>query len=251
MRFARTGEARLPLHPVFTQFEDPEYNRRLASVTAHSTSATSIAGKCYEITLAADRREYNANSQMYVVFFGDAIPNANVSTLKLERVDSGGIKRLINVVTTMKLGELMAFDLGKLAEERGLSFTTGDTLLLTLTLSDKALTDQTAIKFIELSQGAQIVARPVVPTPGAGYALLRKMRLETDVVECARFAWAPQASRIELVNPDDLTGEVVRRRAVFQWQATARAERPNVFEVQKITFSGSTHFPGLISDSEK
>jgi DNA invertase Pin-like site-specific DNA recombinase len=35
----------------------------------------------------------------------------------------------------------------------------------------------------------------------------------------------PAASRMELVNPDDLLGETVRRRAVFEWLDTNRAGR--------------------------
>lgn len=246
LRLARADEARLPLRPTFTQFEDPEYNRRLASVTARSTAATSVGDKRYEVTLSADRREYNANSQMFVVFFGDTIPTVTSNSLKLERVDSNGVKRSLLTLNNVAQSELISFDLGKLAEERGFAFSTGDTLLMTLTLKNASG------PIVELSLGVQIVARPVVPTPGAGYALLRRMKLASgDVVECARFAWAPQASRIELINPDDLTGEIVRRRAVFQWQATARTERPNAFEVQKLTFSGSTHFPALVLDSGK
>ncbi len=239
LRLARAGETALPLRPAFVQFEDPEYNRRLASATARSVTSVSIKEKRHEVTLAADRREYNANSQMFVVFFGDAPADPTVHTLKLERVDAGGVKRELLTLgekDKLKFGELIPFDLGKLTEQRGFAFIPGDTLLLTLTISNKSLGNE----IVRLSLGVQIVARPVVPTPGAGYAMLLKT---AAAVECARFAWAPQAGRIELVNPDDLTGEIVRRRAVFQWQTPTRAERSKPIEIQKLTFSGSTHFP--------
>lgn len=242
LRFARTDQLALPLRPVFAQFEDPEYNRRLASLTARASRTVTRNNQRYEITLAADRREYNANSQMFVVFFGDAIPNANVSTLKLEQVDSGGVKRLVVMTSAMKLNELLTLDLGKLAEDRSLAFASSDTLLLTLTLSDKPIADQTAIRFVEFSLGVQIVARPVVPAPEAGYALLRR---QGDAVECVRFAWAPQSTRIELLNPDDLTKEIVRRRAVFQWTDSARTNRESRYALQKITHAGATHFPAV------
>jgi hypothetical protein len=63
--------------------------------------------------------------------------------------------------------------------------------------------------------------------------------------QCARFAWAPDATRIELVNPDDLTGQIVRRRAYFLWMDTIRnlGKRTPKYAIQKITASGSTHFP--------
>jgi hypothetical protein len=48
---------------------------------------------------------------------------------------------------------------------------------------------------------------------------------------------------VELVNADDLKGETVRRRAVFQWQDVARPGTVTGYAVQKIAHSGSTHVP--------
>ena len=93
-----------------------------------------------------------------------------------------------------------------------------------------------------------IIEQPVTPSPQAGYALLRANTL-TDGdntrhwVECARFAWTPEATRVEMVCAEDLRAEIVRRRAIFQWRDTARPNRAVCQAIQKITLMGSTHFP--------
>lgn len=61
-------------------------------------------------------------------------------------------------------------------------------------------------------------------------------------VGCVRFAWGPPAARIELTNPDDLTKEVVRRRAVFHWIDVGRAGRAERYALQKLTHTSPTHF---------
>ena len=88
----------------------------------------------------------------------------------------------------------------------------------------------------------RIVADPVIPVPEAGYALLRRQIQNGQLqVECARFAWGPNASRIELVDANDLRREVVRRRAVFQWQDATRPNTVLGYAIQKLTMGGSTH----------
>ena len=67
-----------------------------------------------------------------------------------------------------------------------------------------------------------IVAKPVIPVPEAGYALLRKN--PDSLVECVRFAFSPAASQIELVDPNDLHRQTVRRRAKFLWRDTLRVK---------------------------
>jgi hypothetical protein len=48
---------------------------------------------------------------------------------------------------------------------------------------------------------------------------------------------------LELVCAEDLRTEVVRRRAVFQWNDSVRLETLKGYAIQKITQTGSTHFP--------
>ena len=93
----------------------------------------------------------------------------------------------------------------------------------------------------------EVVADPVAPTPEAAFALLRRVAAG-PAVECVRFAWSPQAARVELVNPDDLLKPVVRRRAAFRWLDILRARRTASYAVQKVAATGSTLVPVLVSE---
>jgi hypothetical protein len=102
-----------------------------------------------------------------------------------------------------------------------------------------------------------MVAAPVIPVPQAAYGLLRGIIQSAAPepiahplsVQCVRFAWAPAATRIELISATDLRTGLVRRRAVFQWNDTTRpilsSEQHYGYAVQKITQTGSTHLPTL------
>ena len=75
---------------------------------------------------------------------------------------------------------------------------------------------------------------------------------DSMVVQCRKFAWSPNPQRIELVNEEDLKRDIVRRRAVFQWVDSVAVSATDTFSkydwsyaIQKITPSGSTHFPWL------
>jgi hypothetical protein len=85
-----------------------------------------------------------------------------------------------------------------------------------------------------------ITDQPVTPPPQSGYALLRS-DAASGAVSCVRFAWSPEAARIDLVNPGDLRTEIVRRRAVFRWTDVVRPFSTNAtYAVQKLTAGGST-----------
>jgi outer membrane protein OmpA-like peptidoglycan-associated protein len=233
LRLERAERPPLPLQPRFIQFEDPEYNRRLASMTSRQTRPypdRTSAGNSYEITLAADRREYNPTSQLFITCFGKLPETVQSGQLELTLLNTNGQKRTA-AQRALKLKELAGYELGGLTPQAQL----GDVLLVSLTMPGLEQA---------LSLRLDIVAKPVLPTPEAGYALLRRAEsAEGLVVECARFAWAPAASRIELVNPDDLQQEIVRRRAVFHWLDAVRPITSPKHEIQKITFSGSTYIP--------
>jgi hypothetical protein len=145
-------------------------------------------------------------------------------------------------------------------KEDGLAvkFNNGDTLKMSMTLRKPNAGSET------LSLMVDIVEEPVIPVPEAAYALLRWQKVlvsgdlmdeqvQGDVmdpqVQCVRFAWGPAASRIELVCADDLRTGLVRRRAVFQWRDAVRppaqGRDPIQYAVQKITQTGSTHFPSF------
>ncbi len=87
--------------------------------------------------------------------------------------------------------------------------------------------------------------------PAAAYALLRRtlpaggMGDTDDGVAAPRFAWSPKPLRIELTNPDDLKGPIVRRRALFRWQDTVRTGSAPQYAIQKTTTAGETHIPAI------
>ena len=99
-------------------------------------------------------------------------------------------------------------------------------------------------RLVEISLKLAIVRESVTPVTSSAYGLLRWQEGTIgSAVECVRFAWGPEASRIELVNPEDLRTEIVRRRAVFQWTDTIRPGTVQGYAIQKIAPNGSTHFP--------
>jgi hypothetical protein len=114
-------------------------------------------------------------------------------------------------------------------------------LLETLTVSPGT---RGVLERADIVLSVNVASEPVTPAPQAAYAVLRRQVIDGRAqVECVRFAWSPRASRVELVCPDDLRTQVVRRRAVFQWTDTARSGTATGYAVQGITRTGSTHFP--------
>jgi hypothetical protein len=118
------------------------------------------------------------------------------------------------------------------------SFTPGERLRLVLHV------DSGPVKPTVAQLDITIVAAPVIPATEAAYALLRRQVAgDRTYVECVRFAWGPDAQRVELVNPADLRTEVVRRRAVFQLVDSTRPDREEAYTIQKLSQTGSTHIP--------
>jgi hypothetical protein len=239
LRVSLSQNNRPPLEPVFVQFEDPEYNRRLASQTAHvSRSLPPIKQVASSVTLATDRREYNPTSELIWILFGDKWPFPLTTKLRLRRLKPTGEKPLIFEKAMEFKGDQMVMnklDQIRLADLKDAQLLAGDTVLLCIENSDP--------KEVYLELRLDIVAEPVIPAPEAAYALLRgQPQANRAIVECVRFAWGPSASRIELIDPTDLMRAVVRRRAVFHWTDTKRSLRNCRYAVQKISHSGSTHF---------
>lgn len=248
----------LPLEPAFIHFEDPEYNRRLVSQSASASQLVALADAdkrplLKTVTLAADRREYNPGSVLALRYDWDD-PQVEVGgQLELRRIDINGIETVLVAppptpppgVDGEGPGVLRQFSLLDLERasnagaERPLLLRPGDTLQLKLVLHPDGVQ---VLKEYAVVLEVRIVADPVIPVPEAGYALLRRQTLNgQEQVECARFAWGPNASRIELVDANDLRTEVVRRRAVFQWQEAARPGTLLGYAIQKLTMGGSTH----------
>ncbi|ASC70972.1 hypothetical protein XM38_019210 [Halomicronema hongdechloris C2206] len=243
----------LPLTPYFIHFEDPEYNRQLASSAAHAAREISLPGDgdelvTYRAKLACDRREYNPDSQMALRYDWDDDAVTGTADLTIQRIDANGISAdlvLLNgSLTGIAPGRLLQFSLADLrrpGQEQPPLLQTGMALQLTLTLRSR---QDVPIDSDPVVLTVTIVADPVIPTPDAAYALLRQR--QSDGVECVRFAWGPAAGRIELLRADDLRTEIVRRRAVFQWSDTARPLTPETsdgihYALQKIGATGATH----------
>lgn len=259
LRAAQPDRIPLPLQPIFAQFEDPEYNRHLASQTAHVSATLADVGGAgrRDLTLAADRREYNPTSEMVFILFDSTRPASGANekpqpeqlagaNFVLRKLKLGGERITFELPAEQKTVELNALRTVNLGELKGSTLLPGDTLLLSV---ERPLKSDSTKTEVLLEMRLDIVAQPVIPVPEAGYALLRteSQAGAPTSVACVRFAFGPSAARIEISNPDDLKREVVRRRAVFQWVDVKRIERPARFGLQKITHSGSTHQPDFLS----
>jgi hypothetical protein len=222
----------LPLGPFFAWFEDPEYNARLASATAQATALIRLDDQqLHPVKLAADRHEYNPDSVVAIRWnFVDSAPLAAPSlTLVVTRKDRAGILTPIAINPENPTErQLVMLPLAG----TGVAFAPGDVLQVELQFSP------TQKIRVDLS----IVAESVLPVPQSAYALLRADTARTHI-ECVRFAWSPSPDRIELVSPDDLGTDLVRRRAVFHWTDTRRTNTATAqdYRLQKIGADGATH----------
>jgi len=259
----------VPLSPRFIHFEDPEYNRRLTSPSAHATKLITmpvVDGRSAQraARLSADRRECNPDSAIFARF--DWLEEPPIGTrliiaLRIRRVERNNIVRALRlgtlplVLTPTVLREIRLADLLVLGTGQPAGLLPGDRLELVaqVYIDQEPPPDDEADGVPQPSQtlavGLAVIDQSVMPAPEAGYALLRRQTLGgQDEVECARFAWGPPATRVDLVNPDDLLTEVVRRRAVFNWYDTVRPDTLRAYAVQKLTPGGSTHIPPLASE---
>ncbi len=251
----------LPLEPYFIQFEDPEYNRQLASSAGHATQELLIpaAGQSepvsHSVQLSCDRTEYNPDSSLAIRYDWDDKADGK-ATLSINWIRNGvptPLQPKTISLTDLAAKELLQFSLAELVyrdeSDRPATLLPGNTLEFQLMVQDKGKEERAiallAPKPVVLT--VEIVAQPVIPAPEAAYALLRQRH--PSQVECVRFAWGPVPSRIELIRADDLRTEIVRRRAVFQWIDATRPAIPGAastqYAIQKITQTGSTHLPPM------
>ncbi|WUI02567.1 LamG domain-containing protein [Spirillospora sp. NBC_00431] len=251
LRVADPGAPYLPLVPRYVHFEDPEYNRRLASPSAHATVPVQFprpqggtTSPQRAVTLSAERRECNPDGTLAIRFDWDEPPPGSPNvTLTLQRIDLDQTPR--DLVDPGATGGPRRLDPGKLYElaltaiqKLNGPFTPGERLRLVLRVDSGPV--KPAVARLDIT----IVEAPVIPATEAAYALLRRQTAgEHSYVECPRFAWGPEAQRVELVNPADLRTEVVRRRAVFRFADSARPGRAETYTIQKLTQTGSTHIP--------
>lgn len=253
---AGEAEVAAPLEPVFVHFEDPEYNRLLASAPARkATTVEAVVGEgeqAVEVSrtfaLAADRRQYDPRARMAVRWDWEGPPLAGAhARLRVRSVDENGVARTLApepadpLLADLPAQALVQLQLDRLVEHatgRPATLLPGQSVELSLTLTDPAGTELGAV-FLTVD----VVADPVTPVPEAAYGLLRT--LATGRVECVRFAWSPDPTRVELVCPADLASDTVRRRAVFHLTDTHRTGATPTYAVQKIARDGATHVPTL------
>ena len=247
-------DLRLPLVPVFVHFEDPEYNRRLGSVAAFSLALFMVQEKAvggagplepvaHQLRLSLDRKAYNPTSEIAFRYDWDnptVIPNPDATSIVLSLTRGDGTRSILfewkaGGASPCANAAICLTSLSKLAASAKLEVHSGDRLELKARFPDESGGAR------EIALEVEVVEEPVIPAPEAAYALLRWSR----AVEAARFAWNPEASRIELVCPEDLRNGFVRRRAVFHWQDTVRAGQAVEYALQKITEGGSTHWPSF------
>jgi hypothetical protein len=230
---------RLPLAPRFIHFEDPEYNRQLVSSAAQAAkpvveeisppegSTDAPIELEHSITLAADRKEYNPDSVLAFRFdWADTVEiekRNGTASYSLKAIDGTGNVRIANIKDeAIRDGILKRHSLLnlKLHDGRPLNLRPGDALEIELTVNPE---DPFRHEKVVISLKLDIVREAVTPVSSSAYALLRRKGIaDLSPVECVRFAWGPNASRVELVNPADLRTGVVRRRAVFQWTDSVR-----------------------------
>lgn len=259
LRLSSTDLPRLPLEPRFVYFEDPEYNRLLASAAGNAQGPVRVGDKFYTLRLSTDRKVYNPDSSLFlrVDWMGEE-PFPDGQTLPLpadyrldlvvSRVskDSGALEELDVKLLPQRFspGVLLDFSLPKWITGNKAPFAEGEALQLVLRLRNKPPGEPDFnVQVGQIVLTLDIVLEPVIPVPPAAYGLLRHRN--TGTVDCPRFAWSPAASRIEMVNPDDLLQEIVRRRAIFHWTDSIRPGQQIQYQVQKIAAGGSTHFPNF------
>lgn len=261
-------QLRLPLAPRFTLFEDPQYNRRLASLAGRVTQNVQVnkaaANQSPElvlqsVALVTDRREYNPDSVVALRYDWDdeSLQESSVARVSFQRVDRNNTPFALQIPLdldqpnnprfgALKTGAttLLRFNLADFVPvdpKQPTAFRPGETLQITLRFEQNR--NPALLEPVVLTLNVNIVAEPVIPMPEAAYALLRHQEMAGQTaVECVRFAWGPEASRIDLICPDDLTQEIVRRRAVFKWQDSVRLNGVPRYGVQKVAQNGATHF---------
>jgi hypothetical protein len=234
LRVSLAGNLPSPMVPVFALFEDPEYNRKLISDTVRAQGMLVLAaGTQVAVTLAVDRRQYNPTSRGYVVYSITQPTGAPALAIVISIVGKDGLPRALqSPIEPAQPGDKTICEFSIDGEAQP-----GETLMVQLVIPGKPNNT------ILTSLTAEIVADPVVPAVEAAFALLRLQSVAIkSSVACARFAWSPAATRIDLLNPDDLLNrETVRRRAVFQWTDVVRKTRDYAYTVQKIMPGGATY----------
>jgi hypothetical protein len=231
LTLCRASHSLTPLRPVFVQFEDPEYNRRLSSTPQQDYDTARIR------VFAVDRQEYDPQAEVVYAFRGQ--DEKEICYLELWRHSRDGSEQpLLPAAGSLLRLAVPASKIQRinLAHQ---PLVAGDTLHLKLFEEQSTTSKKDAL----IETTVPIVATPVIPAPGAAYTLLR--RSSTTAVRAVRHARGPTASRIDLLDPEDLFKSLVRRRAIFQWLSHLPFTIEAPHAVLKTSSFGHTHVPEL------
>jgi len=236
MYICRQGAELPPQRPYHVNFEDPEYNRRIGSVPMKREGHILQGKQKIGAVAATDRQEYNADSELIFALEYKESPKPSMY-LHLVRIDQDGVHTpLLEKNREIVTERIVRISLGTL------ELVPGDVLSLSVVAEEQDDKDKA-----QLGITVPIVREPVLPAPESAYALLRRSSSsgETPSVSCARFAWGPAATRIDLLDTKDLFKNFVRRRATFAWVSHEAFNPEAAFSIQKIAATGSTHVPPL------
>ncbi len=238
LRVAADRHLPLVMQPEYVRFEDPDYNQALA------TEAMTASGKRsgdVEFSVFADRSTYGPGSPLVIgVAAGPSDRTVELPPVRLARITPDGSESelLSYHVQPSQPGSnrhLELLSMAELAEQGKFSWGEGDRIAVSI--------GEATASIATLSLA--VTERDPNPAPTSAYGLLRT-RGDSGEVVCVRYAVGPRPAQVELVAPGDVFTGIVRRRAVFVWQDTVRADQPDVrYYVQKITAGGSTHVPEL------
>lgn len=270
-----------PETPVFLRFEDPEYAATLVGVP-RIERGTSPFGEDDKLLLAAERSTARPDDALSLIValrqpdgtgpkVVDAAGKIQGLRLSLERQRPGQAAAATMKPDEPKGSGLGAFD--EAAQAYAFESTGGPEAVVRLDLAKLSAAgtgdslspgDRLAIRvFLPAGGGpagglmlvVDIVAVPVFPANGSGFALLALSRARTGSaaateagVRVLLHASRPPAALIELVDPLDMLRGRVRRRATYLWRAFLAPEpgRERFLALQKIGQTTASWLPSAI-----
>lgn len=250
--------------PATIAFSDPAYDRALASPTATETARPQKSVPDAPLwLLAADRREYNRDSALYLAF-GPVNQTSNLfHKFGTDRIANVRFRRFPKAVPGTAQDVLVALPDGKVEAQAQLSLgvpvglrlsdlrnpdqvsqspiLAGDLLAITALYNDGSGIDVT------LTTRVRVVAAPVIAPPASIYSVVETFEhVEGDPRARLRLhAPASLPSRIEFpFLRDDLALGHVRRQALFVWHySTPWGPAPDRTDLLKLDRSGGAQLP--------
>lgn len=250
--------------PATIAFGDPAYDRALASPTAAETARHQDAVPDAPLwLLAADRREYNRDSALYLAFGPlnqtsnlfhefDTEKIAQVSFRRFPKAEPGTDQDLSVALHDGSVVELADLPLGvpvglRLNDLRIRDQPVQSPILAGDLLEIKAVYNDGARIDVTLTTRVRVVADPIIAPPASVYSVVETLEnVESDPRARLRLhAPASLPSRIEFpFLRDDLALGHVRRQALFVWHySTPWGSAPDRTDLLKLDRSGGAQLP--------